>query len=168
MYYWSNAFQPREVEETQVPVRYDPFDIGTAHAYVQGRWVQCRSEYYLQLRGHSERELRIASAELRKRHQDHSREAAVTAKRLADFLASAQAHETVLMQRLHDLEARDVFLHMGGYLMYPDGQTFVEMEPSPRSASQQSEVSTAPVTNEQEIDQEDEELDGLEEYDEDR
>ena len=66
LYYWSKAFQAREVEGTQVPVRYDPFDIGTAYAYVHGRWVKCLSEYHLQLRGHSERELQLASAELHK------------------------------------------------------------------------------------------------------
>jgi putative transposase len=54
LYYWSEAFLSSTVERTQVPVRYDPFDIGTAFAYVQGRWVKCRSEYYLQLRGHME------------------------------------------------------------------------------------------------------------------
>ncbi len=114
VYYWSEALRPAAVEQTQVPIRYDPFDIGTAYAYVQGRWVQCRSEYYLQLRGHSERELQLASAELHKRHQNHAGEAAITAKRLADFLASVEAHEDILVQRLCDLEARDVFARMEG------------------------------------------------------
>jgi putative transposase len=161
LYYWSNAFQPREVEETQVPVRYDPFNIGTAYAYVQGRWVQCRSEQYLQLQGHSERELQIASHELRKRHQDHAREAAITAKRLADFLASAQAHEVILTQRLQDLEARDVFAHMGGYHMDTSGQSQEETKSVTvlPTAAQQHEPS-----GEQVEDEDDEGLEDLEEY----
>lgn len=168
LYYYSNAFQPREVEETQVPVRYDPFDTGTAYAYVQGRWVQCRSEHYLQLRGHSERELQIASTELRKRHQNHAREAAVTAKRLADFLASAQAHEAILMQRLHDLEARDVFAGMGGYQMQAPGRAreTTESMSIPSSSAQQNGPKGKQMADEQEIDEDDEDLEDLEEYEE--
>lgn len=76
VYYHAKAFDVRPVENQQVPVRYDPFDLGTAYAYVQGRWVQARSEHYLQLRGHSERELQLASAELHKRYQNYARDAA--------------------------------------------------------------------------------------------
>src|SRR5436305_6170691 len=113
LYYWSEVFLSSALERTQVPVRYDPFDIGLCYAYVRGRWVECRSEYYLQLRGHTERELHLVSHELRKRYQNHAGEAAVTAKRLADFLAEAEAHEQILRQRLQDAEARSVFAQMG-------------------------------------------------------
>jgi hypothetical protein len=79
---------------------------------VQGRWVQARSEHYLRLRGHTERELQLASAELHKQHRNHTRDAAITAKRLADFFADLEGHETVLKQHWHDAEARDVFAQM--------------------------------------------------------
>lgn len=102
------------IEESSVPVRYDPFDVGTAYSYVQGDWVKCLSEHHLQLRGHTERELQLASSELRKRYQNHGRGGAITAKRLAEFLASVEVHETFLMQRLHDLEGRSVLTRMGG------------------------------------------------------
>jgi len=118
LYYSAKALNVGEVANCSVPVRYDPFDIGTAYAYVQGRWVQCRSEHYLQLRGHSERERDLASSELRKQHQNHRREATITAKRLADFLADVSAHETLALHRWHDLEARDVFERMGGSLLF--------------------------------------------------
>jgi len=120
LYYFSKAFTSRSVQGTQVPVRYDPFNIGLAYAYVAGRWVQCICEYYLQLRGHTERELQFVSSEVRKRYQNHRGESAVTAKRLADLLAQASAHETILMQRLHDLEGRDVFARMNGYHLASD------------------------------------------------
>jgi putative transposase len=32
VYYWSDEFRPATIEHTQVPVRYDPFDIGRAYA----------------------------------------------------------------------------------------------------------------------------------------
>ena len=114
VYYWSDEFRPAPIEHTQVPVRYDPFDIGTAYAFVKSRWVPCISQYYLQFKGHSERELLLATAELRKRRQNHSKEGAITAKRLAEFLASAEAYEVVLTQRLQDAEAQGVFAQMGG------------------------------------------------------
>ena len=52
VYYWSDEFRPAPIEHTQVPVRYDPFDIGRAYAFVKSRWVPCISEYYLQFKGH--------------------------------------------------------------------------------------------------------------------
>jgi putative transposase len=115
LYYWSDEFRPSTIERTQVPIRYDPFNIGMAYAFVQGRWVQCISEYYLQFKGHSERELLLATAELRKRLRNQEKEISLTAKRLAEFLAEASAHEVVLTQRLQDAEAQDVLAQMGGY-----------------------------------------------------
>jgi putative transposase len=52
----------------------------------------------------------IAAAELRKRSQDHSREFQVTARRLANFVASAEAQESLLVQRLQDAAARNIRL----------------------------------------------------------
>ena len=45
VYYWCDEFRAPEIEGTQVPVRYDPFDVGTAYGFVRNRWVPCRSEY---------------------------------------------------------------------------------------------------------------------------
>jgi putative transposase len=165
LYYFSKAFACRKVVETQVPVRYDPFNIGLAYAYVEGRWVQCVSEYYLQLRGHTERELQFASAELRKRYQNHRGESAITARRLADLLAEASAHETVLMQRLHDLEARHVFARMYGYQLASDLEEQVPLRLTSSSTTledQQEEVSG--TRSEALTLDDDEELDEYEEY----
>jgi putative transposase len=114
VYYWSDEFRPATLEYTQVPVRYDPFDIGIAYAFVKSRWVQCISQYHLQLKGRSERELLLATTELRKRLSTHSKEISITGKRLAEFLSEASAHEAILAQRLRDAEARTVFAQLGG------------------------------------------------------
>ncbi len=169
LYYWSDVLLSRKVEETQVPVRYDPFDIGTAYAYVQGRWVKCQSEYYLQLHGHSERELHLASHELRKRYQNHAGEASITAKRLADFLAQASAHEEVLKQRQHDLEARTVFARMGSPRMVEEIQEQARAQDllasSARLVHTQEPSSRTGTTNGDETrDDDDEELEEYEEY----
>jgi hypothetical protein len=51
----------------------------------------------------------LLTSELRKRHQEHSREFKVTAKRLADFLSSVEVEEAVLSQRLRDLESKNIY-----------------------------------------------------------
>jgi putative transposase len=108
LHYWSTFFRDPVVEGTRVPVRYDPYDAGTAYAYVGNRWVSCYSEHFSSFRGRSEREMLIAAAELRKRSQDHSREFQLTARRLADFVASVEAEESLLIQRLQDAAARRI------------------------------------------------------------
>jgi len=114
VYYQAKALNVREVQNKQVPVRYDPLTWDGVCVRA-GRWVQARSEHYLQLRGHTERELQLASAELRKQYQNHRRDAAITAKRLADFFADLSSHDLVLRQHWQDAEARDVFAQMEDY-----------------------------------------------------
>ena len=106
IYYWSSSFQSPAVENQQVPIRYDPFDAGTAYAFIERRWVRCHLEYYTALQGHSEKELMIASNELRRRQQSHSQGLVITAKKLAGFLQSVEADELLMAQRLRDQEAQ--------------------------------------------------------------
>lgn len=107
VYYWSESLRDPSFEHRQVGVRYDPFDAGLAYVFA-GRWVQCHSECYLALRGHSEKEVALASTELRRRHQCHSQEFEVTARKLAEFLASVESEEALLLQRQRDRESRNV------------------------------------------------------------
>lgn len=104
IWYWAEVFRHPTVERTRVPVRYDPFDAGVA--YVQGQWVQCISEYYAQFQGRSEREITLATAELRKRRQNHTQQAPLTAAHLATFLTSLEAEELLHDQRRRDAERR--------------------------------------------------------------
>ena len=131
--YWSDAFLDAAVEETQVPVRYDPLDAGTAYAFVRRRWVRCISEHYARFAGRSEREVMLATAELRRQHQGRGRRFTITARRLADFLASVEAEEVLLEQRLRDAEARDVLRILDGALL---PQIHREPLPSPPSCAE--------------------------------
>lgn len=108
IYYWSNLFRNPEVENTSVPIRYDPFNVGIAYAYVQGQWVECISQYYSEFQGHSEKELKLATSELRKQQRRSNKQSKISAKKLAEFISSVEAEEVLLEQRLHDTEARDV------------------------------------------------------------
>ena len=105
IYYWSDLFRDPEVERRQVPVRYDPFDAGTAFAFVKGQWVHCHSEFYAIFHGRSERELMLATQELRRRQRQHARERSLSARTLGDFLQSVEAQEILLTQRLRDRQS---------------------------------------------------------------
>ena len=113
LYYWSDAFRHPEVERTKVSVRYDPFDLGVAYAYVQGRWVKCISQYYSIFSGRSERELLLASLEIKQQAKLTQTPTTISAKRLADFLSNVTAHEALLLQRLRDLEGQNVLNTLG-------------------------------------------------------
>jgi transposase InsO family protein len=108
IYYWADALRDPQLEQTKVPVRYDPFDASVAYAYIKGRWVQCIAEHYAAFRGRSERELMLAAAELRQQHRQHGRHFALTARQLAAFLDSVEAEEVLLQQRLRDAAGRAV------------------------------------------------------------
>lgn len=108
IYYSALALRSPDVEGTQVKVRYDPFNIGVAYAYVRNTWVKCLSQYYGVLQGHTEKELMQASKEIRHQSHLHNKNRAVTAKRLADFLADLSDHETVRQQRLRDVEGKPI------------------------------------------------------------
>ncbi len=120
IFYWAkrNVFVDHpELEKKQIPVRYDPYDVGHAYVYIKGyrQPIECISEHYAQFKGHSERELQIATEELRKRNQRHSQQFTVTAAKLAHFMTSVEAQEALLEQRKRDYEARSVFSLMEGH-----------------------------------------------------
>ena len=108
IYYWSDSFRNATLEKTDVPVRYDPFDMGIAYAYVEGRWVRCISQYYSTFVGHTEKEVLLAASEIRHSAKRNATKINLNAKRLADFMNNVQEHETLLMQRLRDLENKVV------------------------------------------------------------
>jgi putative transposase len=128
LYYWSDQFRDPTVEKTQVPVRYDPYDLGLAWTFVAHRWVRCVSEYHAVFHGRSERELMIASDELRARKQAYSRQFTVTANRLAAFLQSVETEEALLAQRLKDIAMRPVLRLINGAA--EDGHSS-ELSPAP-------------------------------------
>jgi transposase InsO family protein len=107
LYYWSESFRDPQIELSSVEVRFDPFDAGTAYAFVHGVWVRCYSQYHSIFQNRSEREIRFATEELRRRRKLHSQQFNVTAKKLAEFLESVEAEEMLLMQRLRDRESQD-------------------------------------------------------------
>ncbi len=151
LYYWSEAFRDPEVEGTKVPVRYDPFDVGVAYAYVKGRWVKCISQYYSIFSGHSEKELLLASTEIRRARKLTGILPSVSAKRLAEFIANVQEHETLLLQRLKDLEGKQVqnaLLVTEMETLIPDVPSQQKLVPSQKptfSSVQETELKIEPI-----------------------
>jgi len=134
-YYWAEAFRDPSIENQGVAVRYDPFDIGTAYAFVKNRWTECHSEHYVVLQERSEKEVMLASKEMRRRSQLHSQQRfTVTARKLADFLGSAEAEETCLVQRLRDRESKSI---------RQNGPTVVSSAPSHREGLMESRSESA-------------------------
>ena len=106
IYYWSDRFRNPAVEGTCVAVRYDPFDAGAAYSFVERQWVRCCSEHHLIFQGRSEKEILLASHELRRRNQVCAGGKATTARKLADFLQSVESEELLLEQRMRDREGQ--------------------------------------------------------------
>ncbi|MGH9436909.1 MAG: Mu transposase C-terminal domain-containing protein [Terriglobia bacterium] len=106
LYYWSDAFRAPDIEKQHVPIRYDPFDAGTAYAYVNKEWTECHSEYFAVFYGRSEKEVMLATQEMRKLNRHEPGEFTVTSRKLAEFLESVQAEELLLKQRLNEVESR--------------------------------------------------------------
>lgn len=140
IYYWTEVFRDPEVERSSVEVRYDPFDAGIAYVFVRGAWAKCHSEYYSILQNHSEREIKVATEELRRRRRLHSRQFNVTAKKLAEFIESVEAEEQFLLQRLRSQETQQVTNQLnsnGGDNGTPAVKhTHSDSSPNSRSASE--------------------------------
>ena len=56
----------------------------------------------------------LASKEIRRQNQLHTKNRTVTARRLADFLNNASEHKTIRQWRIRDLEAKAIFEAIAG------------------------------------------------------
>src|SRR6266487_1143019 len=105
--YWCEAMRDATVENTQVQVRFDPFDVSVGFVYIDGVWRQCFTPYD-EFAGCSERELQLLASELRQNNRlQYGREQVeITQKQLADFRRENAAKEVILRQQRTDRETR--------------------------------------------------------------
>ncbi|GER89911.1 hypothetical protein KDW_40730 [Dictyobacter vulcani] len=54
--YWHECMRSPAVFGKSVPVRYEPYNMGFAYAYIDGQWIECIAETFLQVHGRSEHE----------------------------------------------------------------------------------------------------------------
>jgi transposase InsO family protein len=145
LYYWAkdDAFLDHpELEKKQLPVRYDPYDMGHAYVTINGKSVECISEHYAAFKGRTERELAIAMEELRRRNRQHSQRFTLTAAKLARFITSVEACEVLLTQQSRDEDAKTIFALMEGK---PLGESKDDAR-NPRPLTQE-ETTKAPVVS---------------------
>ena len=105
--YWCEAMRDATVEETQVKVRFDPFNVSVGYAYIDGVWRECFTPYD-EFAGCSERELQLLASELRQnnRLQYGREEVEITQKQLANYRRENAAKEVILRQQRSDRETR--------------------------------------------------------------
>ncbi len=105
--YWCEAMRDPTVENRQVRVRYDPFDVSVGFAYIDHKWRKCDCPY-TEFTGCSERELQLLAEELRKRNRITSgrKQTELTQKQLATFRRENMEIEALLRQQRHDRETR--------------------------------------------------------------
>src|SRR5258708_14418630 len=89
-----------------VEVRYEPFDMSVAYAFVDGQWLTCTADAFLQVQGRSEREWELLLDEWREHQRAHHRTRdTVDSALLATFLQDVLAEEALVPHHSPDLEA---------------------------------------------------------------
>ena len=106
--YWCDVMEDPKILRKQVPVRFDPFDLGIAFAYIGGQWVQCHSDHFRVFQGRSQKELLVVSRELRAQNRDRNPQYQITASKLAQAFQSVNLQESLLVQRLRARESEAV------------------------------------------------------------
>jgi putative transposase len=104
--YWCDMFSDGRWENRDVEVRYDPFNLACAYAYL-GRWVKLSCiEVGIELEGISEKEIEARSKEIvgKQKRGDQRRED--NARRLALNMREIRETESVLLQQKRDAERK--------------------------------------------------------------
>jgi len=105
-YYSNPCLLERNLLEKDLPVKYDPYDYSTAWVYVRDKWIKCLSQDHHQLRGMTEIELRIRSAERAMRNTAFSRTLGERAEERACGALADQKREKELAARLAVVRAK--------------------------------------------------------------
>lgn len=104
IHYFCNEFRNPDLHGISVDVRYDPWNMGVAYAFVNGSWHECLSDYYQVLQGKTEKEMKIAASEMRKINKDSERRLEFSAGSYVKFKQRARASENLLKQSMKDKE----------------------------------------------------------------
>lgn len=96
--YYSPSLSDPRLAGKQVPVRFDPWDLSTAYALIGKCWIKCQSNHRHLLYGRTEKEMRHATSEMRKRASLHGQQLKVTALQLARFMAEVRDEESELLR----------------------------------------------------------------------
>lgn len=101
-YYFSEILLHPDIEGTNVPIRYDPFNIGIAYAYVKNYWVELSSEHFTVVANRTEKELKIITEELKRRKKTFGVKRDISSSQIVELLESAESYELLKVQQLKD------------------------------------------------------------------
>jgi putative transposase len=103
--YWHPLMRSSQDAGKRVPVRYEPFDMSKAYAFLDGQWLPCTADAFFQVQGRSEREWQLILDEWREQQRQHARRrVSVNGPLLARFLEELATEEQLLLQQQRDLE----------------------------------------------------------------
>jgi putative transposase len=103
--YWNPLMRSSPEAGRCVPVRYEPFDMSIAYAFVDGQWLKCTADAFFQVQGRSEREWQLILDEWRAQQRQHGKKrVSINGALLAQFLEEITTEEQLLLQQLRDLE----------------------------------------------------------------
>lgn len=103
--YWHEYMRSPSVFGKSVPVRYEPYNMGFAYAYIDGQWIECIADAFLQVHGRSEHEWNLILEEWREHQRQHNlKRVTLNGKLLAEFLHELEKDEMWQLQRVRDLE----------------------------------------------------------------
>ena len=113
--YWHERMQARDIAGLSVPVRFEPYDMGLAYAYIDGQWLECIADTFAQVHGRSEKEWNLILDEWREQQRQHARKRiTLNGPLLAQFLHRLEQEEALSLQHQKDYEEqvlRQTLLH---------------------------------------------------------
>jgi len=104
-YYWHPRLS--QFVGDNLPVRYDPFDIGTAYVFAAGSWLRCISQFYPILKGRTEKERAEITQEIHKRRSLHNGLFTNNAQLVAAFISETKDVEAELKQMRQAAQTRE-------------------------------------------------------------
>lgn len=93
IYYWNNEFKSIHHLKKKVKVRFDPFNISIAYAYVNKRWIKCNSQYFSVFNNLTQKELQFITNEIKKSKQNHAKKYSINAQKIAEFIRKLENNE---------------------------------------------------------------------------
>src|SRR5712691_2936115 len=103
--YWHESIRSTQVAGQTVAVRYEPYDMGVAYAYIGGQWLECIADAYGSVHGRSEREWNLILDEWREQQRQHAQKRiSLNSPLLAQFLQKLEHDEALLLQQQRDFE----------------------------------------------------------------
>lgn len=116
--YWHERMMASDVAGQSVPIRFEPYDMGVAYAYIDGQWLECIADNFAQVHGRSEKEWNLILDEWREHQRQHAQKrVTLNGPLLAQFLQQVEQEETFSLQ--HQREYEEQALRQASLGPYP-------------------------------------------------